>query len=384
MNILFCKSSFQLPIREGATLHAGHMMRELVKLGHDVTLLTSVDLANDAKDWLIGVKTLNVTATIKFARTCHRSLSRFSQYWGITEEGIAGVIETVKQLEPEIVVAVGPEMLCYLAEIKNCKRVWYAADSLLLHEYSRLGFPNVRNLLTFAIYESCLKKSTDLTWVVSEKDRRWSRYAGGGKVTVVPNGVDSKYYVPQPGIETTPSCVFWGNLGFGPNRDAINLFLTKIWPGVMKLIPKAEFNLCGVNPAPELIREIQKVKGVHFYENVQDLRPIINQSRVAVFPFVSGGGVKNKLLEAASMGKMIIASNRCRMGLEGEKLPIEFVDKPRDWIKAISKQLANVVNTSATSDIRDWVLKHHQWDLSAKRAEQQLQHLINSDTSCGY
>lgn len=354
-------------------------MRELSKLGHEVTLLTREGLQDDARRWLEGVKTKSLATEDRYTPNNQIRDSRFSRYWGIEATELAAMKRQVEESNPEVVIGVGPEMLVYLAEIRNRKTVWYAADSPLLVECSRLGIPRIKNIITFILYERMLKKFADLTWVVSSKDRNWSRCAGGGKVSVIPNGVDTEYYAPEEGIETTASCVFWGNLGFGPNRDAMRHFLNTMWPKIQELTPEVEFNLCGVNLQPDLSAAIKSTKGIIFHENLEDLRPIINRSRIAVFPFVSGGGVKNKLLEAAAMGKIILASNRCSMGLEGEDIPIEFIDEPEKWIKRISLHLTTSTTTNSGTAVRDWVLKHHQWELSAKKAERQLKALICKD-----
>ena len=48
--------------------------------------------------------------------------------------------------------------------------------------------------------------------------------------------------------------------------------------------------------------------------DLPDLREEIAAHQVVVLPFVSGGGIKNKLLEAAAMGKAVVCT---RAGLRG-------------------------------------------------------------------
>jgi glycosyltransferase involved in cell wall biosynthesis len=86
---------------------------------------------------------------------------------------------------------------------------------------------------------------------------------------------------------------------------------------------------------------------------------------LVVMPFVSGGGVKNKLLEAAAMGKAIVGTSRVTNGLRGQ-LPLATGDSPN--------AMAGEVVRLATDDrarrelglaARDWVRTHQTWDASA-------------------
>ncbi len=100
-----------------------------------------------------------------------------------------------------------------------------------------------------------------------------------------------------------------GRLDFPPNEHALDYFLNKVWPQVKIRVPTAQFHICGVSPSSKLRSLMAGSVGVTFHEDADDLRPIIGKCRLAVFPMVSGAGVKNKVLEAAAMEKAIVATN---------------------------------------------------------------------------
>jgi polysaccharide biosynthesis protein PslH len=104
--------------------------------------------------------------------------------------------------------------------------------------------------------------------------------------------------------------------------------------------------------------------------DLPDLRSGIAAHQVVVLPFVSGGGIKNKLLEAASMGKAVVCSPRACGGLRGEEpLPFLRAQGPAEWLEGIRglwdrperrRQLG--------ADARQWVQAHHTWETAARQA----------------
>ena len=215
------------------------------------------------------------------------------------------------------------------------------------------------------------EKTVDAAWVVSEKDQKWMRRLGGfAKVDIVPNGVDSEHYC-APQVDPEPeSCIFWGRLDFAPNVNAIEYFLSEIWNRVRAIVPNACFHVCGSHPLGRLRKVLTSTPGVKFHENLDDLRPRIASSAVAVFPMVSGAGVKNKLLEAASMERAICATSRCLGGLRIEsKPPFQLASTSHQWVETLTGYWRNQnLGKRFGQSARDWVVKNHSWNISADAA----------------
>jgi glycosyltransferase involved in cell wall biosynthesis len=78
------------------------------------------------------------------------------------------------------------------------------------------------------------------------------------------------------------------------------------------------------------------MQGVRIAADVPDVRPFLAGADVVVAPLKIARGVQNKVLEAAAMGKAIIASPPALEGLElipGEQ--VYAADSPRQWSEAI-------------------------------------------------
>ncbi|MGH7221626.1 MAG: glycosyltransferase family 4 protein, partial [Gemmataceae bacterium] len=189
-----------------------------------------------------------------------------------------------------------------------------------------------------------------------------------------PNGVDGEHYRPLEVHQHEQSCVFWGRLDFGPNIQALEWFRRQVWPEVRRRIPDARFTIYGFN-ATEPVRALAGQDGVNLIADLPDLRPEIARHQVVVLPFVSGGGIKNKLLEAAGMGKAIVCTAQACRGLRLDGAA-PFV-QPRDaveWARVIPALCADPPwRDRLGAEARQWVLKKHSWAAAAGDAVQGIE-----------
>jgi glycosyltransferase involved in cell wall biosynthesis len=143
--------------------------------------------------------------------------------------------------------------------------------------------------------------------LVSQKDADWLRsIVPGAAVSVVPNGVDADYFCPAGRPVNPREVVFSGIMGFPPNIAAAQYFASQVFPKILAAVPDCQWSIVGGSPTPE----VQSLAGpnVRVTGFVPDLRPNLEQAAVIVSPLVSGGGMKNKILEAWAMGKAVIAT----------------------------------------------------------------------------
>lgn len=104
-----------------------------------------------------------------------------------------------------------------------------------------------------------------------------------------------------------PSFLFVGSMWYGPNRDGIEWFLQRAWPGILTTHPQARLLIVGA--APESQRQgWERVRGVSAPGFVDDLARAYADAAVVVVPVHYGGGTNIKVLEALAMGKPCVAS----------------------------------------------------------------------------
>jgi glycosyltransferase involved in cell wall biosynthesis len=198
---------------------------------------------------------------------------------------------------------------------------------------------------------------------------RW--FGGMRRVDVLPNGVDHVRYAPSVVPWIPRSAVFWGRLDFGPNVQALRWFCRDIWPHVRRRVPSATFRVMGFSPGPE-IAAATVGPGITLAADVVDLRPEVAKHAVVVLPFESGGGIKNKFLEAAAMGKAIVCTPRASEGLRGQP-PAIVVSNLEEWVHALAELWANEAQCRAMgAGARAWALREHSWNATARHAVARL------------
>jgi polysaccharide biosynthesis protein PslH len=390
MRLLFVKQGLSWPRSSGHDVHCYHMMQSLGRLGHEVALLTvgppraeavaGLDLS--AMLWMQGAGAVSGEAVEASRVPRTRLQERFRSYWGIDESRINAVARAARDFDADAVVAVGLDVLPYLLGVSGSSRVWYAADEWAWHHLSlvRPGAPRswgeLKQAAVKGLYERAYAPLLDRIWVVSEADRRAMRLVAGRRpIDVIANGVDADHYRPADPApsEVERSCVFWGRLDFGPNIQALEWFARKVWPMVRRQAPDATFTIYGFRPSAEVIALGGK-DGIEIVPDLPDLREEIARHQVVVLPFVSGGGIKNKLLEAAGMGKAAICSSRAIGGLRVDGgLPFAAAGHPYEWVEALLSLWSNPEQRYRSgAEARRWVVDRHSWAAAADLAAEAL------------
>jgi glycosyltransferase involved in cell wall biosynthesis len=151
--------------------------------------------------------------------------------------------------------------------------------------------------------------------------------------TVVLNGVRDG--APRGQFSKIPGrIIFTGNMDFPPNYEAALWFLDHVFPLVLSQRPDVSFVIAGANPIPALLERASKNVVITGY--VEDLNREIACSEIFVAPLVSGGGFKNKVVEAIVNHTSVVATS---IGVEFFNLRIRdlltIADSPAEMAEAI-------------------------------------------------
>jgi glycosyltransferase involved in cell wall biosynthesis len=308
---------------------------------------------------------------------------RFRNYWGVPAEPIRAVGRIARDLQSEAVIVVGLNVLPYFAFVTNAQRIWYAADESVWHHLSQIRmlrpstWGNIKEALVKGLYERAFSSVPDRVWMVSNGDKRSFQWVTGHRhVDVIPNGIDTEHFAPGTEETIPQSCVFWGRLDFGPNLQALEWFCRKVWPRVRRMAPAATFHIYGFQPTDAVRSLVKSEPGITLTPNLADIRAAISRFAVVVLPFVSGGGIKNKLLEAAAMGKAILCTPRIVNGLNAGAAAVVAAQPV-----AFANELAGLWHDAARREqlgdaARQWVMNHHTWEAAATLAEECLRQSI--------
>lgn len=196
----------------------------------------------------------------------------------------------------------------------------------------------------------------------------FEKWFGCKNINVVPNGVDEEYFMPSNSKVKPNSMVFTGSLDWRPNQEAVRYFLHEIFPLIQKEIPQVSFTVVGREP-PEWFRKfVEQFKNVNIESTVEDIRPYIAGGALYVVPIRIGGGSRLKILEALSMGKLVLSTNIGAEGLEvrdGEHLFLR--DTPESFAEAAIEMLAHAEKYEYLGhNGRHLILTKYKWDSIAE------------------
>ena len=174
-----------------------------------------------------------------------------------------------------------------------------------------------------ALYEKQIVDAFDATTVVSEAeaDLLRKRTGGGGKIHAVPNGVDTVYFHPASkqiaDKNRKPCCtlIFCGLMDYYPNVDAVVWFVKEVLPRLRDRLGELRFHVMGARPAKEILN-LTDNPDVKVLGRVEDVRPHVRQADISIAPIRIARGIQNKVLEAMSMAKPIVATEQAFEGIE--------------------------------------------------------------------
>ena len=165
--------------------------------------------------------------------------------------------------------------------------------------------------------EPALFRRVSRVLVCSEPERSsLETVAPGVAVEVVPNGVDCERVQPAPfeGTLGSSDLVFVGDLGYGPNADAVQWFAEEVLPRVRAQEPAARLVAVGKNPPPEVVRLAEAREDLVVTGFVPEVAPYLREARLCVVPIRYGSGTRLKVLEAFAHAKPTLST---RVGAEG-------------------------------------------------------------------
>jgi len=127
-----------------------------------------------------------------------------------------------------------------------------------------------------------------------------------------PAGIDINKWAPSASI--LPMSIFHiGSLEWMPNLEAVEWFLDDIWDGIYNEHPEAKLYIAG-KAMPDSLKE-RKIQGVEMVGEIDSAPEFVQDKSITVVPLKSGSGIRLKILEAMSAGKIVISTTIGAQGI---------------------------------------------------------------------
>ncbi|MCG8347887.1 MAG: glycosyltransferase [Chloroflexales bacterium] len=202
-----------------------------------------------------------------------------------------------------------------------------------------------------------------------QPQRLWNGSAGS-EIAIIPNGVDLDYFAPQRVAHHPATLVFSGKMSYHANVAAALFLGRTIMPRVWAARSTVRLVIAGSAPT----REVQALAAdprIIVTGYVDDLRPYIAQSAVAVAPLRYGVGIQNKVLEAMALETPVVAARQVAQSLQAEPgADLLLAEDAAEYAQAILALLDDPIwQTRLGQAGRRYVERYHNWNSAAAQIE---------------
>ncbi len=195
------------------------------------------------------------------------------------------------------------------------------------------------------------------------------------KITHLLNGVDVDFFAPEQAATVTATevplnrryLVFTGAMDYWANVDAVRWFADEVWPALVATQPDLHFIIAGGNPTAE-VKALALKHNIVVTGRVKDVRPYIQHALFVVAPLRIARGIQNKVLEAMSLNKAVVATDMAMEGINAPQSPwLRQTDSAETFIAYCMDLLQNPVDDIGA---RQWVIENFTWQATLAPLQQ--------------
>lgn len=326
MKILFLSRWYPFPADNGARLRIYHLVKALSR-EHEISLVSftsepvSEARVQAMRECCVNVQTAPYTP---FQPGSFKSkLSALS--WkprSVVGTESAEMHERTKAemrcFKPDLVIASQIDMIPYARELPTRKMVEEMEIGIIRQAFDDAqGAKKARAWLTWLklkCYVRAVANDFHGCTTVSDHELRLVKpITAGLPLAVVPNGVDVAACSVVRATPTPDTLIYNGAVTYGPNLDAVRFFVHSIFPLVLRERPAARLFVTGKTegvPADQLPQHDH----LSWTGYLDDIRPLVAGSWLAIAPIRRGGGTRLKILESMALRTPVVGTSK---GVEG-------------------------------------------------------------------
>lgn len=266
---------------------------------------------------------------------------------------------------------------CISSYLEQC---WKSASSPLSKAFVYSELQKMRR------YEPRSMGAFDQVAITSAHDREQMIALGESPrhIQVVPNGVDTTYFVPSGMPREPDTIVFCAKMDYYPNTQAIVSFYREVMPRIWARRPQVRLTIVGNNP-PSSVYELSIDEHVTVTGYVPDIRPYLGRAAVAISPLLVAAGMQNKVLEALAMGTPLVATpSSCRSLQVKDGIHLLIARGAQAYADAILYLLENPhLAYMLGRNGREYVEEHHSWTVAASRLSELYERAVGAQQARG-
>ncbi len=378
MNILQICNKSPYPPKEGGPIAMFNLAEGLLKAGHNVDIL-----AINTNKYFVDIEELpsdyrqKTSFSVVYIDTSVRLFSAFVNIFSSksyhvqrfdSREMHKRLIEILQRKEFDIIqletIYIGP----YVNTIRKYSdaRIVLRAHNIEHLIWERIAAKVKNPLKRFYLsylakklrkYEDQIFNMVDGIACISEIDTEFIKKSGvSTPVKTIPFGMKMPENSKKPDFSNQLSFFHIGSMDWMPNQEGIKWFLDHCMPIISKEFPQNKVVLAGRNMPAWLSK--YKFSNLEIIGEVHSAAEFISTHDIMFVPLFSGSGVRIKIIEGMSLGKVIISTTIGAEGIDytdGKDILIadttkQFIEKFRfcveniDQCKMLSINASNLIN----------------------------------------
>ncbi len=386
--------------RHGGTLRYTQLSRGLIARGHRVTYVVISHPGQNGRKHNEYLETLRgegcFTDCVEIDEysvpSITRKLSRLVIHPGIQQSFLASyqvefknrIIELLKEWAVDVSIVSHRRCLFLLPLLSSVSTTiidW--CDSEVLFEMREIRLllkmrkltelpRRVKELIYGLIDETYYGRYSAANIVVGPTDKKVLDFLNGKPFVnrLLQNGV-------EPSIDNGPAIakdpnrlIFTGTMDFSPNYDGALWFIKNVMPVLIRKRRDIRLVIAGQLPISRLLESA--TENVEVLGLVPNLRAEIQRSQLYVAPLISGGGFRNKIVEAIASGTYVVGTPMAFECLD-EKLrgTLLIARTAEEFAKRIEEYLRNPwAFTDRLCEAMRIVREEYQWGKKVKELEE--------------
>lgn len=195
--------------------------------------------------------------------------------------------------------------------------------------------------LTLRAYELEHLQDYDGVVCITRNDADYFRANGCRRpMTAIPFGLESGGRRAENGewkVESGELSLFHiGAMDWMPNQESVAWLLEEVWPVVHNRVPQAHLYLAG-RKMPQCWLDAD-IEGVTVVGEVPDAMQFIADKQVNIVPLLSGSGIRVKIIEAMSVGKVVVATTVAAQGIDyTDGVDLLIADTPEQFARQVER-----------------------------------------------
>jgi glycosyltransferase involved in cell wall biosynthesis len=162
------------------------------------------------------------------------------------------------------------------------------------------------------------------------------------------------------------------------NIDAMDYFVSDIWPEVIAGKSEVKLKIIGKNPPDSLKDLTRKDDRIEVTGYVENIPAEMSKFSIFVVPLRIGSGTRIKILEAMALGLPVVSTSIGAEGLDvRHEENILIADSPADFAEAVKRLMDDGdFRFRLGSAGRNLVMERYEWESIADRLEKELTGLV--------